>query len=90
MCSWSTDADSSPTNIILTGLAAAVFANSYVAKRLPKLHGQFVYVVSSALDAGTSITALVIYILFGVLIPWNGPEWWGNSGIDSEHCKPGS
>lgn len=46
--------------------------------------------VSSALDAGTSITALVIYLLFGVLFRWDGPRWWGNPSTDSEHCKPGS
>jgi hypothetical protein len=80
----------SPTNIILTGAATAVFANSIVAKRYPKFHGQFIYVISSALDAGTSITALAIYFFFNVLFDWTGPEWWGNSKVDSEHCKPGS
>lgn len=80
----------SPTNIILTGAATAIFVNSWFAKRYPEVHGRFIYVVSAALDAGTSITALAIYFLFGVLTTWNGPEWWGNSRIDSEHCKPGS
>lgn len=68
----------------------AVFANSYVAKKWPTLHKDFVYVVSSALDAGTAITSLTIYVLFGLFFTWNGPEWWGNSSVDSEHCKPGS
>lgn len=68
-----------------------MFVNGWFAKRYPTIHGQFIYVVSSALDAGTSITALAIYFLFGgVIFTWNGPNWWGNSQIDSEHCKPGS
>lgn len=72
------------------GIAAAVFTNSYVAKRHPKFHSQFIYVISSALDAGTSITALSIYLLFSVLTTWTGPRWWGNPARDSEHCVPGS
>lgn len=79
-----------PTNIILTGGMTALAVNGWFAKQYPKIHGQFVYVVSSALDAGTSITALAIYFLFSVMTQWNGPEWWGNSRVDSEHCKPGS
>jgi hypothetical protein len=48
-------------------------------------------VYSSALDAATSMTAMTIYVLFGgVLMTWDGPRWWGNSAIDSEHCVPGS
>jgi hypothetical protein len=46
--------------------------------------------LSSALDAGTSITALTIYFLFGVLTQWDGPRWWGNPATDSEHCIAGS
>lgn len=37
--------DFSPTNIILTGMITAVLANSYFAKKYPKLHGQYVYVI---------------------------------------------
>lgn len=83
-------ADPSPTNIILCGAAVAVLANSVVAKRYPTAHKEFVYVVSSALDAGTAITSLTIYLLFGLFWTWTGPEWWGNSSVDSEHCVPGS
>ncbi|KAL1405078.1 hypothetical protein Q8F55_008701 [Vanrija albida] len=79
-----------PTNIILMGAAAAVFANSYVAKRHPNLHSKFIFVISSALDAGTSITALTIYLLFSVMTTWTGPRWWGNPATDAEHCVAGS
>lgn len=68
----------------------ALAVNGWFAMKYPKLHGQFIYVASSALDAGTSITALAIYFLFSVLTQWSGPRWWGNPVNDSEHCKPGS
>lgn len=91
ICSGATVVPQYPSNIILTSLLTAVLVNSWFAKRHPKLHRQYVYVASSALDAGTSITALAIYVLFGgVFWSWNGWEWWGNSGVDSEHCVPGS
>jgi len=47
---------------------------------------QYCYVLSSALDAGTSINALTIYVL-GLGSFW---AWWGNSRVDAEHCTPGS
>ncbi|WVR09034.1 OPT family small oligopeptide transporter [Kwoniella sp. DSM 27419] len=91
ICSGATIVPQYPANIILTSGLAAVFANSYLAKRHPKWHGQYIYVISSALDAGTSITALVIYLLFGgVIWTWSGPDWWGNDMRDSEHCVPGT
>ncbi|KAK8844104.1 OPT family small oligopeptide transporter [Kwoniella newhampshirensis] len=91
ICSGASIVPQYPTNIILTGAIVAIFANSWFAKKHPKVHGQYIYVVSSALDAGTSITALSIYLLFGGIVwSWEGPDWWGNSRIDSEHCVPGS
>ncbi|OCF40952.1 OPT family small oligopeptide transporter [Kwoniella heveanensis CBS 569] len=91
ICSGATVVPQYPTNIILTSAIVAILSNSYFAKRHPKTHGRYVYVISSALDAGTSITALAIYLLFGgVIWTWNGPEWWGNDSIDSEHCVPGT
>ncbi|GFZ47101.1 hypothetical protein JCM24511_04843 [Saitozyma sp. JCM 24511] len=91
ICNGATQIPQYPSNIILTGLACTVAANSWFSERYPKLHGQYVYVVSSALDAATSMTAMTIYVLFGgVLMTWDGPRWWGNSAIDSEHCVPGS
>ena len=36
---------SSPTNIILTSAAVAVAANGWFAKKYPKTHGKYVYVV---------------------------------------------
>ncbi|WVQ63858.1 OPT family small oligopeptide transporter [Kwoniella botswanensis] len=91
ICSGATIVPQYPTNIILTSMIVAVLSNSYFAKRYPKTHGKYIYVISSALDAGTSITALTIYVLFGgVIWTWNGPEWWGNARGDTEHCVPGT
>jgi hypothetical protein len=80
----------SPTNIILTAVIFAILAHGYVARRHPTLYDRYVYVVSAALDAGTSISALTIYVAFGLIWKWDGPVWWGNSSIDTEHCVPGS
>ncbi|ORY28793.1 OPT oligopeptide transporter protein-domain-containing protein [Naematelia encephala] len=90
ICSGATIVPQYPTNIITTGLILAVIVNGWFAKRYPDFHGKYIYVVSAALDAGTSITALTIYLVFGVIWQWEGPEWWGNSAVDSEHCKPGT
>ncbi|WWC98020.1 OPT family small oligopeptide transporter [Kwoniella sp. B9012] len=91
ICSGATIVPQYPTNIILTSMIVAVLSNSYFAKKYPKTHGKYIYVISSALDAGTSITALTIYVLFGgVIWTWNGPEWWGNARGDTEHCVPGT
>ncbi|ORX39348.1 OPT oligopeptide transporter protein-domain-containing protein [Kockovaella imperatae] len=90
ICHGATLVPQYPTNIILTGAIVAVLANSWYAKKHPGLYSKYAYVVSSALDAGTSITALSIYVLFGVLFRWDGPRWWGNPATDSEHCTPGS
>ncbi|SCZ87829.1 BZ3500_MvSof-1268-A1-R1_Chr2-3g05297 [Microbotryum saponariae] len=63
------------------------FASQFYALRYrPRWFEKYVYVLSSALDAGTSINALMIYV-FG----WSTFfEWWGNSRVDTEHCIPGS
>ncbi|KAL7420969.1 hypothetical protein Q5752_003853 [Cryptotrichosporon argae] len=91
ICNGASTMPEYPSNIILTGVATAVFVHAWFAKRFPRIHEQYIFVVSSALDAGTSVTALAIYVLFGgVIFTWNGPNWWGNSRIDSEHCIPGS
>ncbi|WVO15443.1 OPT family small oligopeptide transporter [Cryptococcus depauperatus] len=91
ICSGATIIPQYPSNVILTSAVVAILANSWFAKRHPKTHAPYIYVISSALDAGTSITALTIYVLFGgVLWNWQGWEWWGNSMTDSEHCVPGS
>lgn len=41
------------------------------------------FVLSAALDAGTSIQALIVYVFgLGTFL-----TWWGNPSTDSEHCK---
>nr|XP_018259221.1 OPT family small oligopeptide transporter [Kwoniella dejecticola CBS 10117]OBR81379.1 OPT family small oligopeptide transporter [Kwoniella dejecticola CBS 10117] len=91
ICSGASIVPQYPTNIILTSALVAILSNSYLAKKYPKTHSRYIYVISSALDAGTSMTAMSIYVLFGgVIWTWNGPRWWGNSQGDSEHCIPGT
>lgn len=74
-------------SVIISGFLSA-FASQYWAKRYhPRWFEDYNYVLSSALDAGTSLNALFIYA-FG-LAAWVGPSWW-NSAQDTEHCMPGS
>nr|XP_019009874.1 OPT family small oligopeptide transporter [Kwoniella pini CBS 10737]OCF48655.1 OPT family small oligopeptide transporter [Kwoniella pini CBS 10737] len=91
ICSGASIVPQYPTNIILTSAILTIISNSYLSKKFSKFHNNYIYVVSSALDAGTSMTAMIIYLLFGgVIWNWNGPNWWGNNKLDSEHCIPGT
>lgn len=74
-----------PTNIIACGLLAAFLSQYWALRYRAKWFEKYNYVLSSALDAGTSINALAIYVL-----SIQGFESWWNSKIDAEHCKVGS
>lgn len=95
-----------PTNVLVTGFLSAYLSQRYALRKHPKWYEKYSkfneqrwsrkfseidascvdFVLSAALDAGTSIQALVVYVLgLGMF-----PHWWGNSAIDTEHCKPGS
>lgn len=72
---------------IITGFLSA-FASQYWARRYHQgWFDKYNYVLSSALDSGTSMNALFIYA-FG-LSSWAANNWW-NSAEDTEHCTPGS
>ncbi|KAI5475497.1 hypothetical protein MNV49_001311 [Pseudohyphozyma bogoriensis] len=75
-----------PTNIIIPGFIVSFLSQFYALRYHTKWFEKYCYVLSSALDAGTSINALTIYI-FGLS---SFSEWWGNSAVDTEHCVPGS
>ncbi|GAA5824811.1 hypothetical protein JCM5353_006907 [Sporobolomyces roseus] len=75
-----------PMNVLIPGFIASFLSQFYALRYRPKLFERYNYVLSSALDAGTSINALVIY-LFGLGTFFT---WWGNSSIDTEHCIAGS
>ncbi|KAK4050273.1 hypothetical protein OIV83_003594 [Microbotryomycetes sp. JL201] len=70
-----------PTNVIIPGFLVGFASQFWAFRYKPKWFEKYNYVLSSALDAGTSINALVIY-LFSMTFP----TWWGNSSIDTEHC----
>ena len=55
-------------------------------RKLTRGFPQYNYTLSAALDAGTSVQAIIVYMLSLD----NFVTWWGNSAIDSEHCTPGS
>ncbi|KAI9625388.1 hypothetical protein KEM48_010960 [Puccinia striiformis f. sp. tritici PST-130] len=74
-----------PTNVIGVGFMAAFFSQYWALKYRPKWFEKYNYVLSSALDAGTSLNALAVYML-GL----EGFHSWWNPTSDAEHCKPGS
>jgi len=74
-----------PMNVLIPGFLVSFLSQFYALRYRPKWFERYNYVLSSALDAGTSINALVIYI-FGLGTFFT---WWGNSSIDTEHCVPG-
>ncbi|BGP17800.1 hypothetical protein JCM10213_001699 [Rhodosporidiobolus nylandii] len=75
-----------PMNVLIPGFIVSFLSQFYALRYRPRWFEKYCYVLSSALDAGTSINALVIYIagLSSFAI------WWGNSAVDAEHCYPGS
>ncbi|KAH8928939.1 OPT superfamily oligopeptide transporter [Atractiella rhizophila] len=75
-----------PANVILPGLITSFASQWWARTRRKEWFDKYNYVLSAALDAGTSVNALVIYI-FGIGEFWT---WWGNSDVDSEHCLPSS
>ncbi|GAA5979168.1 hypothetical protein JCM5350_007089 [Sporobolomyces pararoseus] len=75
-----------PMNVLLPGFIVSFLSQFYALRYKPRWFEKYNYVLSSALDAGTSINALVIY-MFGL---GSFFTWWGNSSIDTEHCIPGS
>lgn len=88
-----------PTNVILCGLLAAYASQFHAVRYYPRAHKRFNYVLSAALDAGTSVNALMIYavgIPSFVRLPrslggrieltMRQMTWWGNSAVDTEHC----
>ncbi|GAA5905962.1 OPT family oligopeptide transporter [Sporobolomyces salmoneus] len=75
-----------PMNVLVPGFIVSFLSQFYALRYKPRWFEKYNYVLSSALDAGTSINALVIYLLgLGSFF-----TWWGNSSIDTEHCIPGS
>jgi len=75
-----------PTNVIITGFLSAWASQRFALRKHPKWYEKYNFVLSAALDAGTSIQALVVYVL-GLNSFY---DWFGNSAIDTEHCKLGS
>ncbi|GAA6003702.1 hypothetical protein JCM10207_003554 [Rhodosporidiobolus poonsookiae] len=75
-----------PMNVLIPGFVVSFLSQFYALRYRPRWYEKYNYVLSSALDAGTSINALVIYI-FGLS---SFLTWWGNPAVDAEHCYPGS
>ncbi|GAA6026094.1 hypothetical protein JCM8202_002520 [Rhodotorula sphaerocarpa] len=76
-----------PMNVLVPGFLVSFLSQFYALRYRPRWFDKYNYTLSAALDAGTSVQAIVVY-LFALenLVPY----WWANSPIDSEHCIPGS
>ncbi|KAN0062580.1 hypothetical protein ACQY0O_005112 [Thecaphora frezii] len=79
-----------PTNVILSGLGLSWFSQKFLKEQHPAWFERYNYVVSAALDAGTSVNALAIFVLSVTVMRWSGPvpNWVGNPSSDSEYCRP--
>ena len=81
-------APQTPTNIILSGFIAAYLSQKWAKEKKPKWFARYNYVLSAALDAGTSINALVVFVLsVTVLKVPPMPNWWLRPDHDSEYCN---
>ena len=54
-----------PTNIIFSGFVASWIAQYWTVRHRVKWAEKYLYILSSALDAGTSTNALAIYVFLG-------------------------
>ncbi|WFC99208.1 hypothetical protein MYAM1_001952 [Malassezia yamatoensis] len=75
-----------PTNIILSGLICAFLSQKWAREKHPEWFAKFNYVLSAALDAGSSINALTVFLMSITVF-----RWWGLphmfAGQDAEHCQ---
>ena len=76
------------TQIITCGFITAWLSQKYARERHPRWFERFNYVLSAALDAGSSINALVCFLLSITLLKVAPvPHWAGNPIHDSQHCN---
>jgi hypothetical protein len=53
----------------------------------PRWSEKYQFTLSAALDAGTSLSAMAVYLFFMICLGWSFPNWAGNPATDSEHCR---
>lgn len=77
-----------PTNIMLGGFVCAFLSQKWMRERYPHWFRKYNYVLSAALDAGSSVNALTVFLLSITLFRWYGtPHFFQSSDTDVEHCK---
>lgn len=77
-----------PTNIMLGGFVCAFVSQKWMLERYPHWFKKYNYVLSAALDAGSSVNALVVFFLSISLFRWIGtPHLFASNDTDVEHCK---
>lgn len=78
-----------PTNIIFSGFLASFLSQKWAREKRPKWFARYNYPLSAALDAASSINALVVFVLSVTLLKLAPmPRWFLNPKLDAEHCTP--
>ncbi|KAI8610727.1 OPT oligopeptide transporter protein-domain-containing protein [Chytriomyces sp. MP71] len=72
--------------ILITPFLIAIIVNYFVKKYRHMWWKKYAYVLSAALDAGGSITVVLVFFI-AKYQPNIFPAWWGNSS-DPERCLP--
>ena len=73
---------------MLGGFVCAFLSQKWMRERYPHWFRKYNYVLSAALDAGSSVNALTVFLLSIPLFRWYGtPHFFQSSDTDVEHCK---
>ncbi|CAG8438337.1 4786_t:CDS:2 [Ambispora gerdemannii] len=79
-----------PANVIVSGLVASALSQFYAARYRTGWFRKYNYVLAAALDAGTSLCGMFVFLAITGIPKKRFPVWWGNPEVDIEHCTPGS
>lgn len=74
-----------PANVIMSLLIVGYVSQVIIRKKFPKWYTNN-YILSAALDAGTSISALLAYLILPYILVIV-PTWFLNPSGDAEHCR---
>lgn len=79
-----------PANFILSSMIVATLSQFYAHRYHHGWWSKYNYVMSAALDAGSAIASMGMFLITNVLLDQASakfPEWLGNSYTDSEQCS---
>jgi len=78
----------SPANFIITGLLVSFVFQFYLYRYRHEWWRTYNYVLSAALDAGTQLSAMFVFVVFGAILSgFQFPVWLGNAEPSTEFCN---